>query len=180
MAILGTSDHCIATNPSDMNVALMALEATIRIWGKDGEWEPPISEFYRLPGTTPEIENMLKPGDVITRINLKKLPTGSKSTYVKLRDRASYEFALSSAAVIANLQDRKISHIRVTLGGVGTIPWRSPEAEEFLLGKEPTMDAFRKAAEHALKDAKAQTQNKFKIELFKRCLVHALKTVTTI
>jgi xanthine dehydrogenase YagS FAD-binding subunit len=178
-AILGTSDHCIATNPSDMNVALMALEATIRIAGKSGEREIPISELYLLPGTTPEIENVLKPGDLITHVNIKPLPAGSNSTYLKLRDRASYEFALASAAVIANVENGKISHIRVALGGVGTVPWRSPEAESVLLGAEPTAENFRKAADVALSKAKPQTHNKFKIELSKRCLMHTLKLVTT-
>ncbi len=179
MAVLGTSDKCIASNPSDMNVALMALEATIHITGKDGEREVPISEFYTLPGDTPDVENVLKPGDLITHVTLQPIPPGSNSTYLKLRDRASYEFALASAAVITQVKDGKIAHVRVALGAVGTIPWRSPEAESVLLGAAPTAENFRKAAEAALKNAKPQTHNKFKIELSKRCLTHALKLVTT-
>jgi xanthine dehydrogenase YagS FAD-binding subunit len=179
LAILGTSDHCIATNPSDMNVALVALEATIHIAGKNGEREIPICEFYLLPGSTPEIENVLKPGDLITHVSVKPLPAGSNSTYLKLRDRASYEFALASAAVVANVENGKISHIRVALGGVGTVPWRSPEAESVLLGVEPTAENFRKAADLALSNAKPHTHNKYKIELSKRCLIHTLKLVTT-
>lgn len=179
MAVLGTSDKCIASNPSDMNVALMALEATINIKGKDGEREVPISEFYTLPGNTPDVENVLKPGDLITHVSIKPIPPGSNSTYLKLRDRASYEFALASAAVITQMKDGKIAHARVALGAVGTIPWRSPEAESVLLGAAPTPENFRKAADAALKNAKPQTHNKFKIELSKRCLTHALKLVTT-
>ncbi len=179
MAVLGTSEQCIASNPSDMNVALMALEATIHITGKDGEREVPISQFYTLPGNTPDVENVLKPGDLITHVSIQPIPPGSNSTYLKLRDRASYEFALASAAVITQVKDGKIAHVRVALGAVGTIPWRSPEAESVLLGAAPTAENFRKAAEAALKNAKPQTHNKFKIELSKRCLTHALKLVTT-
>jgi xanthine dehydrogenase YagS FAD-binding subunit len=179
MALLGTSDKCIATNPSDMNVALMALEATIHITGKDGERQIPISDLYTLPGDTPEVENTLKPGDLITHVSVQPLPTGSNSTYLKLRDRASYEFALASAAVITQVQNGKITHARVALGGIGAIPWRSPEAEKALEGVAPSQDNFRKAAEAALQNAKPQTQNKFKIELSKRCLAHALKLATS-
>jgi len=179
LAILGTSEKCIATNPSDMNVALMALEATIHVTGKDGDREIPISEFYTLPGSSPDVENVLKPGDLITHVTVQPLPPGSNSTYLKLRDRASYEFALASAAVITQVKDGKISHVRVALGGVGTIPWRSPEAEKTLIGAQPTVENFRKAADAALQNAKPQSHNKFKIELSKRCLTHALKLVTT-
>jgi xanthine dehydrogenase YagS FAD-binding subunit len=180
MAILGTSDNCIATNPSDMNVALMALEATIHITGKEGEREIPISELYTLPGDTPDVENTLKPGDVITHVTVQPMPSGSTSTYLKLRDRASYEFALASAAVVTQVQNGKISYARVALGGVGTIPWRAPEAEKVLLGVQPTQENFRKAAEAALQNAKPRAHNKFKVELSKRCLTHALKTATTV
>ncbi|HEY9677961.1 MAG TPA: xanthine dehydrogenase family protein subunit M [Drouetiella sp.] len=179
LAVLGTSEHCIATNPSDMNVALMALEATIHIAGKSGDREVPIGEFYKLPGETPHIENVMQPGDLITHVTVKAPPAGCNSTYIKLRDRASYEFALASAAVITNVQNGKISHVRVALGGVGTIPWRAPEAEKLLAGAEPTVENFRKAAEAALQNAKPQTHNKFKLELSKRCLTHALKVSTT-
>lgn len=178
-AVLGTSDKCIATNPSDMNVALMALEATIHITGKNGDREIPISELYKLPGNTPEVENALQPGDLITHVTAQLLPAGSTSTYLKLRDRASYEFALASAAVITQIQNGKISHARIALGGVGTIPWRSPEAEQVLIGAQASQENFRKAAEAALQNAKPQSHNKFKIELSKRCLTHALKIATT-
>ncbi|MBC7998356.1 MAG: FAD binding domain-containing protein, partial [Leptolyngbya sp.] len=178
LAILGTSEHCIATNPSDMNVALMALEATIHIQGPSGERQVAINDFFVLPGSTPHIENVLKPGDLITHVSIKGLPAGSTSTYLKLRDRASYEFALSSAAVVTRVENGKISHVRVALGGVGTKPWRAFEAEKVLEGSPTNQENFRKAAEAALSEAKVQTQNKYKVELSKRCLVHALKLAT--
>lgn len=178
LAILGTSEQCIATNPSDMNVALMALEATIHIQGPSGERQVAINDFFVLPGSTPHIENVLKPGDLITHVSIKSLPAGSTSTYLKLRDRASYEFALSSAAVVTRVENGKISHVRVALGGVGTKPWRAFEAEKVLEGSPINPENFRKAAEATLREAKVQTQNKYKVELSKRCLVHALKLAT--
>jgi xanthine dehydrogenase YagS FAD-binding subunit len=179
LAILGTSDSCIATNPSDMSVALMALEATIVIKGPGGEREVAIDEFFLLPGSTPHIENVLKPGDLITHVVVKPIPAGSKSVYLKLRDRASYEFALASAAVIVQVENGKVSRARIAMGGVGTKPWRSLEAEKLLSGSAANEANFRKAAEEALRNAKPQSHNKFKIELAKRCVSHALKMATT-
>lgn len=179
LAILGTSDSCIATNPSDMSVALMALEATIVIKGPGGEREVAIDDFFVLPGSTPHIENVLKPGDLITHVVVKPIPAGSKSVYLKLRDRASYEFALASAAVIVQVEDGKVSRVRIAMGGVGTKPWRSLEAEKSLSGSAANEANFRKAAEEALRNAKPQSHNKFKIELAKRCVSHALKMATT-
>jgi xanthine dehydrogenase YagS FAD-binding subunit len=179
LAILGTSDHCIATNPSDMCVALAALEATIHVTGPAGSRAIPFADFHLLPGDTPDRETVLEPGDLITHVTLPPPVTDSKQHYLKLRDRASYEFALASAAVVLTLDGGKITRARVALGGVGTRPWRSPEAEAALTG-EPANDAtFRKAAEAALRDAKPQSQNAFKVELAKRCLVYALKTAAT-
>jgi xanthine dehydrogenase YagS FAD-binding subunit len=175
MAILGTSEHCIATNPSDMNVALTALEATIHIQNSKGARSVPINEFYLLPGDTPERETVLEPGDLITDVTLPAPVPGSKSFYLKLRDRASYEFALSSAAVIVKVENNRLTHVRVALGGVGTRPWRSREAEQALEGATVSETSFRAAGEAALKDARPQSQNGFKIELAKRCLTHALK-----
>jgi xanthine dehydrogenase YagS FAD-binding subunit len=180
LALLGTSDHCIATNPSDQNVALAALEATIHITGTKGERAVPIENFYTLPGSTPERETVLEPGDLVTHITLPSLPEGEKSLYLKLRDRASYEFALASAAVIVRLHDGRIDFVRVALGGVGTVPWRSLEAEKLLIGKAPTRTDFRAAADAALHGARTQSQNGFKVELAKRCLVHALNQVTAL
>lgn len=178
-AILGVSDACIASNPSDMNVALMALEASVHIQGARGERSVPIDEFFLLPGDTPERETVLEPGDLITHVTLPPPAPGGRSLYLKLRDRASYEFALASAAVIVTVVDGKVSHARVALGGVGTKPWRSREAEAALTGAVPGAEAFQRAAADALADAQPQSENGFKVELAQRCLVHALTLVTT-
>jgi xanthine dehydrogenase YagS FAD-binding subunit len=178
MAILGTSEHCVATNPSDMNVALTALEAIIHIQNSKGTRSVPINEFYLLPGDTPERETVLEPGDLITDVTLPASIPGSRSFYLKLRDRASYEFALSSAAVIVKVENNRLTHVRVALGGVGTRPWRSREAEQALEGATVSETSFRAAGDAALKDARPQSQNGFKIELAKRCLTHALKVAT--
>jgi len=176
LAILGTSDHCIATNPSDMAVAMAALEATIHVQGTKGTRAIPFGDFHLLPGNTPHRETVLEPGDLITHITLPPPKSGNRQVYLKLRDRASFEFALASAAVVMTLAGGNINYVRVALGGVGTKPWRSPEAEAALLGKPANEATFRKAAEVALRNAKPQSENKFKIELAKRCLTHALKT----
>jgi xanthine dehydrogenase YagS FAD-binding subunit len=178
LAILGTSEHCIATNPSDMNVALAALEATIHIRGSKGERTVPIGDFHLLPGNTPNRETVLEPGDLITHVTLPPPAPGNRSLYLKLRDRASYEFALASAAVVVTTSGGKITRARIALGGVGTKPWRSQEAEAELSNQSASEDVFRKAADAAMRNAKPQSQNGFKVELAKRCLVHALKTVT--
>lgn len=174
LAILGTSEHCIATNPSDMCVAMAALEATIHIQGPKGSRAIPFSSFHLLPGSTPHRETVLEPGDLITHVTLPPPMTGSKQVYLKLRDRASYEFALASAAVVVTISSGNITQARIALGGVGTKPWRSPEAEVGLTGKAANDPNFRHAAEAALRNAKPQSENKFKIELAKRCLIHAL------
>jgi len=178
MAILGTSEHCIATNPSDMNVALTALEATIHIQNGQATRSVPINEFYVLPGDAPQRETVLEPGDLITHVTLPPPVANSKSLYLKLRDRASYEFALASAAVIVKIENNQLSYARVALGGVGTKPWRSKEAEQALAGATLSESSFRNAAEAALHGARPQSQNGFKIELAKRCLAHALKLAT--
>jgi xanthine dehydrogenase YagS FAD-binding subunit len=177
-AILGTSEHCIATHASDMDVALAALEAVVHTSGPKGERAIPINEFYLVPGNTPHIENVLAPGELITYVMIPKLPAGTRSHYLKRRDRASYEFALASAAVVAQLDGGRFRHIRVAFGGIATKPWRSPEAEKVLAGKEATEANFRAAAEAALKNAKPLHDNAFKVELAKRTLVRALKNVT--
>jgi xanthine dehydrogenase YagS FAD-binding subunit len=178
MAILGTSDKCIASNPSDQNVALAALDATIHVTGAKGERVIPIAQFYLLPGNTPERETVLEPGDLVTHITIPALPAGAKSYYLKLRDRTSYEFALASAAVVVKQSGGRIDFARVAMGGVGTVPWRSLEAERALQGKVATPANFRAAAEAALHGARPQSQNGFKVELAKRCLTHALAEVT--
>jgi xanthine dehydrogenase YagS FAD-binding subunit len=177
-AILGTSEHCIATHPSDMCVAMAALEAVIHVEGPKGKRSIPFSEFHKLPGDTPHVENALEAGDLITYVDLPKPIEGAKSVYLKLRDRASYEFALSSAAVVAKVEGGHIRYVRVAMGGVGTKPWRSHEAEAALMGKAADAATFRKAAEAALAQAKPRTDNAFKVELAKRCLVRTLKMAT--
>jgi len=176
LAILGSSEHCIATNPSDMCIALAALEATVQIQGTKGTRSIAFGDFHLLPGTTPHRETVLEPGDLITHITLPPPTAGSKHLYLKLRDRASYEFALASAAVVLTISNGKISRARIALGGVGTKPWRAPQAEAALTGKPANDAIFRQAAEAALQGAKPQSENRFKIELAKRCLTHALRT----
>ena len=178
LAILGTSEQCIATNPSDMNVAMAALEATIHMRGTKGERAIPIGDFHVLPGNTPQRETVLEPGDLITHVTLPPPAPGNRSLYLKLRDRMSYEFALASAAVVITAANGTITRARIAMGGVGTKPWRSTEAEAELADQPATEATFRKAADAAVRDAKAQSQNGFKIELTKRCLVHALKLAT--
>jgi xanthine dehydrogenase YagS FAD-binding subunit len=179
LAILGTSERCIATNPSDMCVAMAALEAVIHVQGPKGSRAIPIGEFHLLPGTTPDRETVLQPGDLITHVTLPPPVAGSKQIYLKLRDRASYEFALASAAVVITIANGNVTRVRIGLGGVGTKPWRSPEAEAALTGQRANPANFRKAAEAALRRAKPQSENAFKIELAKRCLTHALQTAAT-
>jgi xanthine dehydrogenase YagS FAD-binding subunit len=179
LAILGTSKDCIASNPSDQNVALTALEATIQIEGPKGLRSIPIHDFYLVPGSTPHRENLLEPGDIITSVTLPPPVAGAQSTYLKLRDRAAYEFALASAAIVMKISGGKIQHIRVALGGVGTKPWRSFEVEHVLVDRAPSRAAFVKAAEAALKDAQPASENAFKVELSRRCIVRAL-TMSTI
>ncbi|HEY4232500.1 MAG TPA: xanthine dehydrogenase family protein subunit M [Lacipirellulaceae bacterium] len=176
LAVLGTSENCIATNPSDMCVAMAALEATIHVQGPAGSRAIPFADFHLLPGTTPERETVLEPGDLITHVTLPPPVEGSKQVYLKLRDRASYEFALASAAIVLTLDGGKVSRARIAMGGVGTKPWRSPAAETALEGQAANEANFRQAAEAAMRDAKPQSENGFKIELAKRCLTHALKT----
>jgi xanthine dehydrogenase YagS FAD-binding subunit len=175
LAILGTSDHCIANNPSDMCVAMAALEAVIHVQGPRGVRAIPIGDFHLLPGDTPHRETVLEPGDLITHVTLPPPLAGSRQVYLKLRDRASYEFALASCAIVMTLAGGNIRELRVALGGVATKPWRSPEAEAMLSGKPASAANFRQGAEAALRNAKPQSENKFKIELARRCLVHALQ-----
>ena len=176
LAILGTSEHCIATNPSDMCVAMAALEATIHVQGPKGSRAIPFGDFHLLPDNTPHRETVLEPGDLITHVTLPAPIVGSKQLYLKLRDRASYEFALVSAAVVLTIASGNITRARIALGGVGTKPWRSPDAERALTGKTANEATFRQAAEAALRGAKPQSENGFKIELAKRCLAYALGT----
>lgn len=176
-AVLGTSDKCIATNPSDMCVAMAALGATIQVEGAKGMRNIPFGEFHLLPGETPQYETTLKPGELITAVILPHLPFAAKSHYLKVRDRASYEFALTSAAVALDIANGKINASRVALGGVGTKPWRATAAEKILNGASANAETYRAAAEAAMQGAIPHQYNAFKIELAKRTIVRALETV---
>ena len=179
-AILGASDHCIATHPSDLCVALMAMDAMVLTQGPKGKRNIPFTEFHQLPGTTPQIDNVLQAGELITAIEIPALHFSNRSCYLKVRDRASYEFALSSAAVALEISGGKINQSRIALGGVGTKPWRALEAEKQLAGTVVSKEAFRKAADIALADARPHQHNAFKTELAKRTLVRALMTASEI
>src|SRR6184192_2151350 len=159
LAVLGTSEHCIATNPSDMCVAMAALEATIHVQGAKGSRAIPIGDLHLLPGNTPHRETVLEPGDLITHVTLPPPVAGSRQVYLKLRDRASYEFALASAAVVIRVASGKVTLARIALGGVATKPWRSPEAEAALVGQPADTANFRKAAGAAMRNAKPQSEN---------------------
>lgn len=174
-AVLGTSTLCIATNPSDMNVAMAALDATVHVHGPNGERDIPFVDFHTLPGEHPEIESVLQPGELITYVTLPGI--AGKQHYLKVRDRASFAFALASAAVVLDVQGGVIKGARLALGGVGTKPWRAKDAEAALVGQPPSPAVFAKAADAALAGAKGQPTNAFKIELAKRTIVRALTEV---
>jgi CO/xanthine dehydrogenase FAD-binding subunit len=176
-AILGTSQHCIATHASDLAVALVALDAAVRIRGSDGERTVPLAEFYLLPGDTPGVENTLGRGELITSVEVPLLPEGARSGYLKVRDRASYEFALASAAVALVISDGVIREARVALGGLATVPWRSRAAEDVLRGAAAVPETFAAAAEAALSGASPRPGNAFKVQLGRRTVVRALATV---
>jgi xanthine dehydrogenase YagS FAD-binding subunit len=173
-AILGASDQCIATHPSDMCVALAALEANIRVRGTKGERKIPIADFHRLPGDTPEIDTNLHPGELILSIDLPHSPYARHSHYLKMRDRASYEFALVSVAAAMEMDANRIRSARIVLGGVAHKPWRAEEAEKALVGHPATRANFQAAADRALRGARTYRDNAFKVELAKRAMVRAL------
>jgi CO/xanthine dehydrogenase FAD-binding subunit len=177
-AILGTSEHCFATHASDLAVALVALDAVVHVRGVSGERVVPLTEFYRTPGDIPSLENVLAPGELITLVEMPLLPEGARSGYLKVRDRASYEFALASAAVALLITDGVIRDARVALGGLATVPWRSRAAEDALRGAPVALDTFASAAEAALTGASPRPGNAFKVELGKRTIVRALTMVT--
>ncbi|HEY1501083.1 MAG TPA: xanthine dehydrogenase family protein subunit M [Acidobacteriaceae bacterium] len=177
-AVLGGSEHCVATHPSDMAVAMMALEATVHTQGPKGERAIRIDEFYLVPGSTPDRENVLQPGELITHVTLPPLANDTRSVYLKLRDRQQYEFALASSAVVINVSDGHISRARIAFGGVGTKPWRSREAEKALEGQPASPEVFRRAADSAMADARPLQYNAFKVELAKRALLRTLTDTT--
>ena len=176
-AILGASEHCIALHASDLCVTLVALDAVVHTQGTNGARSIPLTEFYRIPGDTPDVENVLEHGELITAVEVPLLPADARSGYLKVRDRSSYEFALTSAAVALILADGVIREARVGLGGVGTVPWRARGAEEVLRGAPAHLETFRAAAEAALEGAWTVPGTAFKVELGKRTLVRVLQTV---
>jgi xanthine dehydrogenase YagS FAD-binding subunit len=173
-AVLGASDACIATHPSDMAVALVALDAVVRVTGPDGDRAMPIDAFHRLPGDTPHLDTNLRRGELITAVDLPAPPAG-RSHYVKVRDRASFAFALVSvAAVLERDGDGLIRDARLGLGGVAPKPWRAREAEQRLVGQRAGERLWRTAADAALREARPLRDNAFKVELARRCIVRAL------
>ena len=173
-AILGASESCVATNPSDMSVALAAIDAVVEVEGVQGKREIPLIDFHRLPGNNPERDTNLEPGELITAVILPPLSFSQSGVYLKLRDRASYAFALVSVATALEVAGDKIKTARVALGGVAHKPWRAMEAEEFLIGKAANKSNFEQAAEIALQDAQPLAHNGFKVELSKRAIRRAL------
>jgi xanthine dehydrogenase YagS FAD-binding subunit len=174
-AILGWSEACVATYPGDMANALYALDATVRVRGADGnERAIPVADFHRLPGTTPQVDNNLRHGELITSIELPASPFANNAHYLKVRDRASYAFALVSVAAALDLQGGAIRNARLVLGSVAHKPWRSAEAEAALVGKPATEATFRQAAQAALQGARPLAHNTYKVELAQRAVVRAL------
>ncbi len=177
-AILGTSDKCIATHPGDMPVAMRALDAVIVTQKPDGDKRrEPIGDFYRLPGDTPQIENVLEAGELITHVELPAPPPG-RQVYRKVRDRASYAFALFSVAAVVHVEDGVIAYAALAFGGVAHMPWRNPQVEAALVGKTPSDEAFAAAADALLDGAKGFGSNDFKIPLARRTLIATLREVT--
>ncbi|HEX9335368.1 MAG TPA: xanthine dehydrogenase family protein subunit M [Pseudonocardiaceae bacterium] len=179
-AVLGTSDSCVATHASDVAVALVALDAEIRLAGADSTRTVRLADFYRLPGATPDVENDLRPGELITEVVVPRLDWARRSTYVKVRDRESYEFALCSAAVALDIQDARVIDARVAVGGVATMPWRLTEVEAALRGAPATEASFEAAASVAADGARPLSGNGFKVSLLKRTVVRALIEVSRI
>jgi xanthine dehydrogenase YagS FAD-binding subunit len=173
-AILGGSEACIATHPSDLCVALAVLDAEIIVHRRDAEHRIPFRDFHLLPGTSPEKEHALERGDLIMAVRVPTLPAGSRQRYVKLRDRESFEFALASAAVVLWLEGKVVADVRLALGGVATKPWRCPAAEAALRGAPATVESFRMAAAAAVRDAQPYEHNGFKVSLVQQAIVRAL------
>ncbi|NRP73771.1 4-hydroxybenzoyl-CoA reductase subunit beta [Ensifer psoraleae] len=176
-AILGVSDHCIATHPSDVAVALIALDARMRVRGPEGERTFPVEELFRLPGDTPHLEHTLKPGELIVDVRVPGGPHSRRARYLKVRDRESYEFALVSAAVAMETEGGVIRSVRIACGGVGTRPWRMRASEAALIGKEPGRPAFDAAARLAADGARPASGNHYKVELLQRTIVRTLEMV---
>jgi len=174
-AILGTSKSCAATHASDLAVALVALDASIRIQNGSNERLIKLDDFYLLPGDTPDRENQLQPGELITEVRVPRLPWARKSAYLKIRDRESYEFALSSAALALDLDGDRIRDVRIAVGGVGTKPWNLPKVRHALVGKPLNQETFVAAARFAIEGADPLRHNGYKVDLVQRTIVRALK-----
>ena len=172
--ILGTSDACIATHPSDMCVALAALGATVRVEGPSGERRIAFADFHRLPGDTPQVETTLKPDEIIVSVDLPSQDYGPHHTYLKLRDRQSYAFALVSVAAALKLSGETVTEARVALGGVAHKPWRDESAEALLVGRTASFDGFAAVADHILAPAVGRSENRFKIGLARKAIIRAL------
>ncbi|MEH2257959.1 FAD binding domain-containing protein [Nostoc sp.] len=173
-AILGASDQCVAVQPSDMCVPLAALDAVVVVESPKGKRQIPLTDFHRLPGNTPQRDTNLEPGELITSVVLPPMPFAKSGVYLKLRDRTSYAFALVSVAAAIDLAGEQIQNVRLAMGGVAHKPWRSKEAEKFLIGKSANTATFQQAAEIALQEAKPLTYNSFKVDLAKRAIRRAL------
>ncbi|MFN2535312.1 MAG: xanthine dehydrogenase family protein subunit M [Pseudonocardiaceae bacterium] len=178
-AVLGTSEHCVATHPSDMAVALAALDAVIQVHGPDGKRAIPLTELYRLPGDEPDRDTMLRHGELITAVDLPNLPIAARSAYRKVRDRASYAFALVSVAAAVDVADGVIRDARIALGGLAHKPWRARRAEDLLRGALANHDEFRAAADAELAAARPLTHNAFKVPMAVHTLVAVLRELTT-
>jgi xanthine dehydrogenase YagS FAD-binding subunit len=176
-AILGVSDKCIATHPSDVAVALVALDAVVHTRGPGGERAIGIDDFFLLPGTDPDREHPLEHGELITAIEVPGAPVARRSAYLKFRDRQSYEFALASVAAALRVEDGTVAEVRLALGGVATKPWRARRAEASLLGQPAEEASFAEAARQELAEASPRPQNAFKVELARRAIVRALSTL---
>jgi xanthine dehydrogenase YagS FAD-binding subunit len=176
-AILGASPQCIATHPSDMAVAMAALDAIVHLQGPDGARQVPLIDFHRLPEDHPEIDTVIRPGELITAVELPPMPFAQHSHYLKVRDRASYAFALVSVAVAVDLDGGTVRDVRIALGGVAHKPWRAPEAEIALRGQAPTAELLARAGAAAVAGAQPYPHNAFKVELAQRAVVRALRTV---
>ncbi|MEU0195505.1 xanthine dehydrogenase family protein subunit M [Streptomyces afghaniensis] len=176
-AILGTSDSCVAAHPSDVAVAFGALEATVHLLGPDGERRVPFADFLLEPGSTPNREQALRKGELITAVEIPALPRPLRSGYLKVRDRQSYEFALTSAAVALHVRGGVIREAKVAAGGVGTVPWKLPAVERHLIGERPSDALWKAAAEQAATGARPLSGNRFKVELLKRTVERQLRIV---
>ena len=177
-AILGTSESCIATHPSDLCVALAASDAVVHVEGSDGARRIPMVDFHRLPADTPEVDTNLWRDELITAVDLPALPLARNSVYRKVRDRSSYAFAVVSVAAALRVQDGAVEDVRLALGGVAHKPWRAVEAEGVLRGADATEGSFRRAADEELRNARGYAHNAFKIELAKRTIVGVLNGLT--